>query len=60
MGIPTFIMPKKNGTIRFISDFRKLNAELKRKPHPFPKISQILQALESFAYATSLGLNMGY
>jgi hypothetical protein len=57
---PTFIIPKKNGTVRFISDFGKLNEELKRKPYPIPKIAQILQELEMFAYATSPNLNMGY
>jgi hypothetical protein len=33
---------------------------LKRKPYPIPKMSQMLQELEEFAYATSLDLNMGY
>jgi hypothetical protein len=51
---PTFIIPKKNGTVRFISDFRRLNEELKRKPYPIPKIAQMLQELEKFACATSL------
>jgi hypothetical protein len=35
---PTFIIPKKNGTIRFISDFRKMNEQLKRKPYYIPKM----------------------
>jgi hypothetical protein len=59
-GAPIFIIPKKNGTVRFISDFRKLNTELKRKPYPIPKISQMLQELECFAFAKSLDLNKGY
>jgi hypothetical protein len=57
---PSFIIPKKNGTVRFISDFRRLNEELKRKPYPNPNIAQMLQELENFAYATSLDINMGY
>jgi hypothetical protein len=57
---PTFIIPNKNGTVRFISDFRRLNEELKRKPYPIPKSGQMLQELEKFAYATLLDLNMGY
>jgi hypothetical protein len=56
---PTFIIPKKNGTVRFTLDFRRLNEELKRKPYPIPKIAQMLQEIEKFAYATSLDLNMG-
>ena len=57
---PTFIIPKKNHTVRFISDFRKLNEALKRKPYPIPKIQDMLQKLEGFKYATALDLNMGY
>jgi hypothetical protein len=32
----------------------------KRMTYPIPKIAQMLQELEKFAYATSLDLNMGY
>lgn len=57
---PTFIIPKKDGTVRFISDFRQLNQRIKRKPYPIPKIQDLLLKLEGFKYATSLDLNMGY
>ena len=57
---PTFIIPKKNKTVRFISDFREVNKRIIRTPYPIPKISTILQEMEGFTYATSLDLNMGY
>ena len=56
----TFIIPKKNGTVRFVSDFRKLNRWLKRSPYPIPVIKDILLQLEGFTFASSLDLNMGY
>ena len=59
-GSPTFIIPKKDGTVRFISDFRELNKLIKRKPFPLPKIQDLLLKLEGFQFATSLDLNMGY
>ena len=59
-GAPTFIIPKKDGTVRFINDFRELNKRIKRKPYPIPKIQDLLMKLEGFQYATSLDLNMGY
>ena len=55
---PTFIIPKKNGTARFISDFRYLNKNLVCKPYPIPKIADVLQKLEGPFYTTSLDLNM--
>ena len=63
---PTFIVPKKlkpGETIpraRFVTDFRKLNERLKRRPFPLPKIQDMLLRLEGFQYATSLDLNHGY
>ena len=57
---PTFIIPKKDMIVRFISDFRKLNERIKRKPYPIPKISDLLLKLEGFQYSTLLDLNMGY
>ncbi len=58
--LPSFIIPKKDHTVRTISDFRKLNKRIVRKPYPIPKISTTFQELEGFAYATTLDLNMGY
>jgi hypothetical protein len=57
---PTFIVPKKDGSVQFISNFRELNKWIKRKPYPIPKIQDMLLKLEGFQFATSLDLNMGY
>jgi hypothetical protein len=47
-------------TVRKISEFRELNKRILRRPYPIPKISNTLQELEGFTYATALDLNMGY
>ena len=57
---PTFVIPKKTGDVRLITDFRKLNLCIKRKPFPLPKISDILQRMTGFTYATAIDLSMGY
>ena len=57
---PSFITPKKDGTVRFLTDFREVNKRIVRKPFPLPKISTVLQELEGFTYVTTLDLNMGY
>ena len=57
---PTYIIPKKNGAVRFISDFRHLNKCLVRRPYPIPKIVDTIQKLEGIHYDTPLDLNMGY
>eukprot|EP00804_Cyclotella_cryptica_P027451 CCRYP_008864-RA/>CCRYP_008864-RA protein AED:0.29 eAED:0.29 QI:0/0/0/1/1/1/2/245/709 len=57
---PTFIIPKKDNTVRVVSNFREVNKRIVRKPFPIPKISTVLQELEGFTYATALDLNMGY
>jgi hypothetical protein len=57
---PSFIVPKKNGTLRFLSNFQEVNKRTVRTPFPIPKISTILQEHEGFSYSTALDLNMGY
>ena len=57
---PSFFIAKPDGTGRFLTDFRGLNSQIVRKPYPLPKISDILQQMEGFSYATALDLNMGY
>jgi hypothetical protein len=56
----TFIIPKKDGTVNFISDFRQLNLQTKREPYTIPKTQDLLLKLEGFKYATCLDLHMGY
>jgi hypothetical protein len=57
---PSFIIPKKDKTVRFFSDFLEVNKRLVRTLFPIPKISTVLQEIERFSYATALDLNMGY
>ena len=59
-GAPTVIQPKNNGTVRFLSNFRKLNQIIHRKPFTIPKIQDMLLNLDIFEYASSFGLKMGY
>ena len=57
---PTFVQPKKTGDARILTDFRRLNDCLVRKPFPLPKIQELLQKLRNFKYATAIDLSMGY
>ncbi len=57
--LPSFIIPKKDKTVHFLSYFREVNKRLVRKPFPIPKIIMVLQEIEGFSYATALDLNMG-
>jgi hypothetical protein len=57
---PSFIIPKKDRTVCFLSNFGEVNERLVRKPFPIPKISTVLQEIEGFTFATALDLNMGY
>jgi hypothetical protein len=57
---PTFIQAKKTGDVRTLTDLRRLNAQIRRKPFPLPNISDLLRKLSGFKYATAIELSMGY
>ena len=57
---PTFCIPKKDGRIRIVTDYRRVNKIVKRKACPLPNIMDTIMSLGSFKYATSIDLNMGY
>jgi hypothetical protein len=57
---PTFIQAKKTGDVCILTDFRRLNEQIKRKPFPLPKISDLLRKLSGLKYATAIDLIMGY
>ena len=46
-------------TLRFISDLREVNKQLKPKLFQIPKISDVLQNLQGFQFSMALDLNMG-
>ncbi len=56
--LPSFVIPKKDESVHFLSNFWVVNTRLVRTPFPIPKISMVLQELEGFSFATALDLNM--
>ena len=55
-----FIIPKKLGTVRFITYYLRLDQKLARKPYPSPRIGNTMHHMEGFQYDTTLDLNMRY
>jgi hypothetical protein len=37
LALPSFIIPKKDKTVCFLSDFQEVNRTFVRKPFPIPK-----------------------
>lgn len=56
----SFIIPKKDNTVRWISDFRALNKALKRKVYPIPRIQDILARRSGYKFLTKLDISMQY
>ena len=49
-GAPTFLIPKKDSTVRFISDFRKMNKRILRQPYPRTESFKSQQEILDFKY----------
>ncbi|XP_056407509.1 LOW QUALITY PROTEIN: uncharacterized protein LOC130300286 [Hyla sarda] len=54
------LVTKKDGTIRFCVDYRKLNNVTHKDAYPLPRIEESLTALGSAAYFSTLDLASGY
>lgn len=56
--LPSFLIPKQNGSVRFICDLRELNKVIKPRDYTLPIIQQLLRDRTSFKYMTKLDLSM--
>jgi hypothetical protein len=57
---PSFIIPKKDGRVCWISNSRQLNKVIRCKQYPLPIITDILRKHSGYKFFTKLDVSMQY
>jgi hypothetical protein len=57
---PSFISPKKEGRVYWISNLRQLNKVIRRKQYPLPIITDILHKRSGYKFFKKLDVSMQY
>ena len=57
---PCVLVPKSDGSVRFCTDFRKVNALTKTDSYPIPRIDDCIDRIGNAAYITKCDLLKGY
>ena len=54
------LVRKKDGSLRFCIDFRKLNSLTVKDSHPLPRICETLESLTGAAHYSTFDMNSGF
>ena len=57
---PITLVPKKDGSVRFCIDYRKVNSATRRDAYPLPRIDDTLDTLSGARWFSTLDLVAGY
>ena len=58
--IAVVLVRKKDGSLRFCIDFRKLNSLTVKDSHPLPRICEMLESLAGAAHYSTFDMNSGF
>jgi len=58
--LPCFFIPKKDGTLRLVQDYRKLNQHTIKDKTPLLLIAEVINKLKEAKYFNKLDLIWGY